>query len=154
MSDINAVIPILLVAFFLWLLGLTVVFYRLLYHYKRIAGRSSGGDILKLIETVLNKEDNILSQIKSLNSEIARLDKHLVKPIQKVGVVRFNPFKESGGDHSFSLSMLNLDEDGFILTGLHTRDRTRFYLKPVSAGESKVELSAEEEKSLKIARKS
>lgn len=71
--------------------------------------------------------------------------------IQKVGLVRFNPFKELGGDHSFVLAILNGTNDGVIITSLHTRDRTRVYMKDVKNGKGLVDLSQEEEKALKNA---
>ena len=151
MSNFSSVVPIILTAFLLWLVGLTVVFYKLLSHYKRIASHKGGSDLVGLLDTVLNKEDKVLSEIKEVREEINQLDKHLTKPLQKVGLVRYNPFGEIGGDHSFSLTILNQNDEGFVLTGLHTRDRTRVYLKQVLQGVSKFELSKEEEKSLKQA---
>lgn len=151
MSSFSSVVPIILTAIFLWLTGLTVVFYKILSHYKRIASHKGGSDLASLLDSVLNKEDKVLSEIKEVRAEINRIDKHLTKPLQKIGLIRYNPFGEIGGDHSFSLTVLNQDDEGFVLTSLHTRDRTRVYLKPIMQGVSKFELSKEEEKSLKQA---
>jgi hypothetical protein len=65
-----------------------------------------------------------------------------------VGLIRFNPFNEIGGDHSFSLAILDGGDNGIIITGLHTRDRTRIYAKQVNKGKSDLELSTEEQKAL------
>ena len=153
MSEFQNIVPIILFAFLLWLVGLTVVFYRLLHHYKRVAKIAKGGDLMKLIESLLDNNDNVSSKLKFVESQITRIDKRLVSPLQKVGLVRFNPFKEIGGDHSFSLSLLDEEDNGFIITGLHTRDRTRVYLKEIKSGSSKVELSTEETASLNKAKK-
>lgn len=71
------------------------------------------------------------------------------KHTQKVSLVRFNPFKELGGDHSFCLAILDGEDTGVLITSLHTRDRTRVYMKDVKNGLSNVELSSEEKKALR-----
>ena len=63
-------------------------------------------------------------------------------------MVRFNPFSEMGGDHSFSVALLDGHDTGIIITGLHTRERTRVYIKPVNKGKSEYDLSKEELKAL------
>ena len=74
--------------------------------------------------------------------------------IQKVGLIRFNPFSELGGDHSFCLAILDDRDSGVVITGLHTRDRTRVYIKDIKNGQSSLELSSEEKKALASAEKS
>lgn len=71
--------------------------------------------------------------------------------VQKIGLVRFNPFNETGGDHSFSLALLDGNGNGFVMTGLHTRERTRLYIKPIRNLKSEYELSQEEQKAIKEA---
>ena len=71
--------------------------------------------------------------------------------VQKIGLIRFNPFKELGGDHSFCLAILNGEDSGVVVTGLHTRDRTRVYMKSIKKGKSEYELSSEEKKALESA---
>jgi len=73
--------------------------------------------------------------------------------IQKMGLTKFNPFDELGGEHSFSLSMLDGNNNGVIITSLHTRERTRVYVKQINKGKAKINLSSEEERSLKQALK-
>jgi len=68
-----------------------------------------------------------------------------------VSLVRFNPFSEMGGDHSFSLALLDAHLTGFIVTGLHTRERTRVYIKKIDGGKCKQDLSKEEREALKKA---
>ncbi len=148
MRELEDLLPIILIALVLWLSGLSYVFWKILVHYRRIAGKAQGGDVIRAIETVLKSEETNSSEIKRLSGEVDKIIKREVVPIQKVGLVRFNPFNETGGDQSFSLCLLNGEGEGFILTTLHTRDRTRVYTKPVNGGKSKYELAQEEEKAL------
>lgn len=153
MRELTDILPVILVALLLWLSGLSYVFWRMLSHYRRIAGKAQSGDVISALETVLKSEEVNSKEIKRLASELESVTKNQVVPIQKVGLVRFNPFNETGGDQSFSLCLLNGEGEGFILTTLHTRDRTRVYTKPVIGWKSKYELSREEENALKEAKK-
>ena len=105
-----------------------------------------------LVKISKNKEfSNNTTEIKNLKSEILQIKDLSRLNIQRVGLIKFNPFNESGGDHSFSLALLDGNKNGIIITSLHTRERTRLYLKEVFSGKVKVKLSEEEQKSLKIA---
>jgi len=89
--------------------------------------------------------------------ELARKYDTLVKDgrshIQKIGLVRFNPFKDTGGDQSFILALVDAENTGVIISSLHTRTGTRWYSKGISRGKGvEYDLSEEEEKALKGAR--
>ena len=111
-------------------------------------------DLKKVFEKVLTRGDVNTKDIKALNEKLDVLEDDSKTHIQKVGLVRFNPFKELGGDHSFSLAILDAHDSGIIITSLHTRDRTRVYLKDIKKGKSEFELSDEERKALASAQKS
>jgi len=108
-------------------------------------------------------EGVIFEQIKRLRQtekEIKRLGKfaHYIermalKSVQKVGVVRFNPFKETGSDQSFSIALLDTNNTGMTISGLFTREGTRLYVKPLLAGESKYPLTDEEKEAIELAEK-
>lgn len=66
-------------------------------------------------------------------------------------LVKFNPFAEVGGEHSFVITLLDGTKSGIILTGLHTRGLTRFYVKLVQVGKPDQKLSDEEDEGLKKA---
>lgn len=74
--------------------------------------------------------------------------------IQKVGLLRYNPFKDTGGEQSFVLSLIDGNDTGVIISGLYSRSGTRWYAKKVSDGKGvDLELSEEEKKALKEAKK-
>lgn len=81
--------------------------------------------------------------------------KHLAdigaRSIQKIGMVRFNPFRDTGGDQSFVLALLDNQDTGFLLTSIHGREGTRVYIKPIAYGASKYQLSDEETRAIKSA---
>ena len=100
-----------------------------------------------LKESELNKKD-----IEYLKEYSARIEKDGLLHIQKVGLIRFNPFKDTGGDQSFILSLIDGNENGVIISGLYSRSGTRWYAKRVANGKGiEHELSEEEKKALKEA---
>lgn len=107
-----------------------------------------------LIKISKNKDfTNNTTEINKIWSEIGQINKDSKYNIQKIGLVKFNPFNETGGDHSFSLALLDGNKNGIIITSLHTRERTRLYLKEVVQGKTKIELSKEEQNALKLSLK-
>ncbi len=74
------------------------------------------------------------------------------RSLQKVGVVRFNPYHDTGGDYSFAVALLDAGGDGVLLTGLYHRDRCRVYAKPVRGWDSPHTLTGEERQAISQAR--
>ena len=111
-------------------------------------------DLKKVLEKILARGESNTEEIKAIEKRVDLVEEDGKFHIQKVGLVRFNPFKELGGDHSFSLAILDSNNSGIVITSLHTRDRTRVYMKDIKKGESGFELSVEEKKALANAEKS
>jgi len=82
---------------------------------------------------------------------VNRLASQLENAIQRVGVVRYNPFEDTGSNQSFVLAMLDAHGDGFVLSSLHSRQSTRMFLKPVSGGKADGAVSEEEGEAIKLA---
>jgi len=72
--------------------------------------------------------------------------------LQHVGVVRFNPYHDTGGDYSFAVALLDAAGAGVVISGLYHRDRCRVYAKPVSAWDSTSQLTDEERAAIERAR--
>jgi hypothetical protein len=73
------------------------------------------------------------------------------RAFQRIGLVRFNPFEDTGGNQSFALALLDQAGDGFVISSLHARAGTRVYGKAVAKGTSESNLSAEESEALRLA---
>ncbi len=137
----------------LWLLGVSIVLFRIFALFNKLTKGVEVTDLKKVLEKILFKEEKNSEEIKGLIKRADYLEEDGKLHVQKVGLVRFNPFKELGGDHSFSLAILNNEDTGIIITSLHTRDRTRVYMKDIKKGKSNFELSADEKKALLVAQK-
>ncbi len=139
-------VALILIAIWLTLLSAGVIW--IISHLLRITKNVKTGNLVNILEEVLATEGKNTKSIKKLESELRVVDKKVELHIQKVGLIRFNPFSELGGDQSFTLALLNAEDTGILLTGLHTRERTRVYIKDIILGKSKHSLSNEEKKVL------
>ena len=74
--------------------------------------------------------------------------------LNRWSLVRFNPFSDTGGSHSFVICLLDTLKNGILLTSLHSRGITRFYAKKVDGGKAEQDLSGEERRALNQAIKS
>ncbi len=144
---------IVLLIFGVWLTFLSVIFYLLLAHYRRLAKGSEKENLEKTLDGILKKGEFSVKEISKIWDKIGSLEKDGTFHVQKLGLVKFNPFNETGGVQSFSLAALDGNNSGFVITGLHGRDRTRVYAKAINVGKSSIELSNEEKKALAQANK-
>ena len=136
-----------------WLLSLSVGLFLILRFFNQLVKKTKKGDLKRVLGKVLASGIENTRAIKMLNKEIDKLEDEGKFHVQKVGLIRFNPFQETGGDHSFSIALLDGKDTGVILTGLHTRERTRVYAKAIKKGKSEHELSNEEKKAFTKAKK-
>lgn len=109
----------------------------------------SGKKAQDLEQVILNHSQEISALDKEIQElfEISnKIHTLALKSIHKVGIIRFNPFKDIGGDQSFAIALLDGKDTGLVISSLHTREGTRIYTKPVVKGESDKYTLTEEEK--------
>jgi hypothetical protein len=138
----------------IWLLALSFFLFRFIVFFNKLSKGVEATDLKKVLEKILARGEANTDEIKVLGRRADLIEEDGKFHIQKVGLIRFNPFKELGGDHSFSLAILDSHDSGIIITSLHTRDRTRVYMKDVKKGKSGFDLSSEEKKALTNAQRS
>ncbi|MFA5197491.1 MAG: DUF4446 family protein [Patescibacteria group bacterium] len=129
--------------FLAWNIALTILILKIRKKNK-LFFESSDENVYELLRHMVadNKKFNKRSEkVEQGLDEIARIMK---LSFQKIGVVRYNPFKDTGGDMSFSLALLNLENSGIVITSIHGRGADRVYAKPIEKGKSQHNLSAEE----------
>lgn len=143
---------IALAAGFVWLLGLTVVFWRILSHYNQLTSGAGNKGLRPLLEELIKASGENKKEIEMLQKYCDKIEKESKFHIQKVGLHRFNPFKDTGGDQSFILSLVDFNDTGVVISGLYSRAGLRWYAKKVVGGKGiEHELSDEEKKALKEA---
>lgn len=139
---------ILFILLSVWVSALTAFFVWLFWTLKGLIKSSKGKDFLSAFKKIQDGQQDNSKDIKNLQAQINSIDTEVLGHIQKVGLIKFNPFSETGGEHSFSLALLDGKKNGIIITSLHSRETTRVYIKDVKSGKSSIELSKEEERSL------
>lgn len=140
---------VVVIILLVWVVGLTAwAVYREL-QFRRFFGKTkSGVDIRRLLEELLQNVSQNEETVKKIGEILGQIEKKDVRHIQKIGLVRFNPFRDAGGNQSFALALLNEEYSGIVLTGLHARDTTRLYVKDVVKGTGRSELSSEEKQAI------
>ena len=121
---------------------------------RRLDGLTRGADGASLgavLESHVDKIYDVARELDDLSARSAVLEANSRRAIQRVGLVRFNPFEETGGNQSFALALTDAAGDGFVVSSLHARSGTRLYAKSVVAGRSDAALSAEESEALRQA---
>ena len=135
---------------FLWLVILSFFLVKEMLHYRNLTKDIKKKDLKSLLEEILKKIKKIEIDYKENKKNLSQLQKKSVRNIQKVSFLRYNPFKDTGGDQSFILSLLNEENSGIVLSSFHGRDNTRVYAKKVKKGKGEgFSLSEEEEKLIK-----
>lgn len=139
--------------FGLWLLALTVFTFNIFSHYNKLTRGITDKGLKSVLEDLLKETTLARSEINNLKDYTSKVQKEGLFHIQKIGLVRFNPFKDTGGDQSFILSLIDGNDTGVIISGLYSRSGTRWYAKRVVEGKAvDHELSEEERKALKEAK--
>jgi len=108
----------------------------------------------KSIKEILSAFNSLEKDFEKLSEEFENLKKEKVFSIQKVGMIRFNPFAEVGSDQSFSVALLDGNDCGVVITSLYSREDNRIYAKPINNGQSSYVLSEEERSAIEQAKRS
>ena len=126
-------------------------------NFKKRVGKflGSSGDrhnIEAMLNSYLHQVKTIGDTHEQLLNDINDINHRMVNCVQKVGLVRYNPFDDVGGDLSFTLALLNEDNDGVVINNLYARDNCYTYAKPVKDGNAvAVKFSDEEAQAVKEA---
>lgn len=121
---------------------------------QRLIGLTRGSDgknLESVIDAHLDKVLAVANELDELAARMAVLEGAQRRTFQRVGLVRYNPFEETGGNQSFALALLDATGDGWVLSSLHARSGTRVYAKGIKAGRGDAALSEEESAAIQAA---
>ena len=121
---------------------------RLQKSYSVFMRGKNGKSIEKTIFKKFEELEEISDLVKINEKEIEDLRKKEESHYQKAGIVRYDAFHEMGGNLSFALTMLDENDNGWILNAMHSREGCYTYIKEIVRGESYIELSEEEKQCL------
>jgi hypothetical protein len=153
--DLNAIVQPYLGALVIGLLAVLLVLlvaavllarrtHRLDARLQGITRGSEGRSLEAVLDAHLEKVFAVARELDEVAARTTILEAAQQRAFQRVGLVRYNPFEETGGNQSFALALLDATGDGWVLSSLHARSSTRVYAKAIKAGRAESGLSAEE----------
>lgn len=151
-------LTIVLVALILITLGLAI--YNLIMTLKLkkkyveyMTKVGDGQDITNVLKNYLEDVTIVKENTQTLKKYCREMEQNMNKCIQKVGMIRYNPYQNTGSDLCFALALLDFEDSGVVINGVYSRDNTtNTYAKPIEKGKSKYTLVKEEEEALNIAK--
>lgn len=112
--------------------------------FKKLMRGANNKNLETMLEDYLQKVEKIDVSSSDIVGRFNKLEKSLNKCVQKVAMVRYKAFEDVGSDLSFSIALLDENNDGIVLTGIYGRMESTTYAKPIDKGISRYDLSEEE----------
>jgi hypothetical protein len=153
--SVETVSYLALVALLVGLLALLLAFW-LILRTRRLTRLSTfrpemPADLQDRVERESTRLDQLTAQVSDLSGRLPPVEGRSSAALQRVGIVRFNPFEDTGGQQSFAVALLDSAGSGFVISSLHSRQATRLYLKQVTQGKSDTTLGDEEAQAIRQA---
>jgi len=155
MSEVLGIDPsvqsIITIALIIINIALLVLFFTMRRRVNMLLRGKSG----KTLEESINQSSKEIAEIalnlEKISQQMNKHEEMMASTIKKIGIVRFNPFNNTGGDQSFAIALLNSNKSGVVISSLYLREGTRIYAKPVKELKSNYPLSKEEQEAIKKA---
>jgi len=119
--------------------------------YRALLHETTGASLGEALDAQTARVEAVDRRLAEVDGRYAQLETRSRGSLQHVGLVRFNPFEDTGSDQSFAIALLDDDRSGIVISSLHGRDGTRIFAKPIQAGQAAHALSDEEQKALRMA---
>lgn len=143
---------IVVIMLVVWMLVLGSRLKKLRKQYMAVMGNTGVTNIEDVVVDVKDRLEEQKQQAEKLNKRVEAVEAKLPQMKGKVGIIRYNAFSDGGSDLSFSIAIVNAENDGAVFSGLHGRDSTYVYAKPLHKGESAYPLTPEEKQAIESAK--
>ncbi len=145
------VLALAVVGLAIWLANLQRSAAQLRGRLRRILSDNGTAGLDEILAGQATRSDQLSSRVDATDALARELEASTRLALRRVGVVRFNPFQDSGGDQSFAIALLDQSGTGLIISSLHGRAETRIFAKQVTEGRSTHALSDEEQQAIRAA---
>lgn len=142
---------LLIIVLFVLLVNVNMKYNRLKASYSSFMRGKDGKTLERSILDRFNELDKIAEIVKQNRQDIKNIYREKQDAYQKVGIVKYDAFNEMGGNLSFALTLLDANNNGWIINSMHSREGCYMYIKEIVKGESYIELADEEAESLERA---
>jgi hypothetical protein len=153
-ANLGSIVVGLVVAVLVLLLLIVVQSFRIRWLGRRLealTGGSDGGSLEGVLGGHLERVRKAVGDVERVAVRTTTVERDVKRSLGRVGLVRFNPFEDTGGNQSFALAILDAQGDGFVVSSLHARAGTRVYAKAIRGGLAEGALSDEESEALRQA---
>lgn len=116
--------------------------------YKKFMGGKEVKSLEKQLEKIIKDNKYIIEISDENRKDIRTINKEMELCFNKVGIVKYDAFKQMGGMLSFSIALLNEKDNGFILNSVHSSEGCYTYVKEIKSGLCEIDLSNEEKEAL------
>jgi Protein of unknown function (DUF4446) len=134
------------------LIWLTIRMKQLERSYRALTMGTNGGSLEEVLDDHMRQVRVATERVQELDTMVMRIERTSRGHLQRVGFMRFNPFRDTGGDQSFALALADEGGNGVVISSLHSREVTRVYAKPLAAWETSYQLTEEERQAILRAR--
>lgn len=149
------ILSVITIILFIGFLVVLISNIKLNNRYKKFMKKiGNGKNIEEDLEKFMKKVDRVTEQNAEIISFCKNLDEDVSKCVQKIGIVRYSAFKDTGSDLSFAVALLDEKNNGVVFNGIYSREMSNIYAKPVENGNSNYTLSNEETEAIEKAMKS
>ena len=121
--------------------------------YKLFKMGTNSENLELLLERYIRVVDEIKNKNINIEDRITRVENSILNNIQKVGLKRYNAFSDMSSNLSFSLALLDANNNGVVITELYLRNSSTMYIREIRSGFSDIKLSEEEQEAIKKAQK-
>lgn len=142
---------LLLVVLFIWLGLVSGKLRKLKTAHRKLVGETGVSGIEDVMHSIHEKLADLNNKQIQEGTQLQQIERRLSALKGRIGVHRFNAFSDTGSDLSFSIAFVNEEEDGVVITGIHGREQTFLYAKPIDKGQSAYMLTPEEKKAINLA---
>jgi hypothetical protein len=118
-----------------------------------MSGFYEGKNFEEMLDTIVSQVEYLENKTVDLGKRLAAAENNIKYSVQKTSLIRYNAFQNKGGDQSFSITLLDSKDNGFVITSIYNDGVSSVYGKEIKAGTSEHRLSEEEINALDIARK-
>lgn len=158
LSDIfnnDSYIILFLISYFIIVVIAIISFIRMMKlnkEYKKFMIKLGNGEnISEVLNMYMNQVDRVNNENKEIRAYCEKINNDIDGCMQKIGMVRYNAFKDVGSNLSFAVAILDNNNTGIVLNGIYGLDSSNIYAKPIKNGSSTYKLSDEEISAINIA---
>ena len=143
-DNVLIIFAILLMVLFVGFLILLIRTANLNKRYREFMLKlGKGKNIEEDLENYIYRVEKVEKQNSDLQLVCKEISNQMSGCIQKIGIVRYNAFKDTGSDLSFALALLDENNTGVVMNGIYSREMSNIYAKPVENGKSSYTISAD-----------